>query len=161
MSEMSKTKTGIEAGRKSSAKIPLMMMARDIRPLGLLKEAIDNRDWFTGLVLSTTFFEMFGLMMLSSYFGRGKKDSEHRNIVADCLDRIGLMKLIQLLYLCGFVRLGTYRKMKSIVKERNTWIHRVKGGKKYLIDAEEKDIEKIMNLITDAINCLKELGLTH
>jgi hypothetical protein len=159
---MSEVKVGKEAVRKSLAKVSLYMIAEDIHPLDLLKETIDNQDWFKGLILSTTFFEMFGLIMLNSYFKQGKKGSEQHKIVTDFFDRVGLMKLIQLLYLCGFIELGTYRKMKNIVKERNKWIHRVQRVKKdfiYLIGVEQKDTEKIMNLIADAIDCLKELGV--
>ena len=159
---MSEAKTGKEAVRKSLAKLASIMLAGTIRPLDLLKETIDNQDWFKGLILSTTFFEMFGLMMLDSYFRQGKKGPEQHKIVADFLARLRLMKLIQLLYLCDFIKLETYRKMKNIVKERNKWIHRAQRGKRdfaYLIDVEEEDTEKIMNLIADAIDCLKELGV--
>jgi hypothetical protein len=159
---MSEAKTGNEAGRKSLAKIPLMMLANYIHPLNLLKETIDNKDWFKGLILSTTFFELFGSMMLHSFFRQEQKGSEQHKIVTDFLDRLGLMKLIRLLYLCGFIKLGTYRRMKKIVKERNKWIHRVQRTKRdfaYLLDVEQEDIEKIINLITDAIDCLKELGI--
>ena len=159
---MSEAKTGEEAVRQSLAKAVSIMMAKYIRPLDLLKETIDNQDWFKGLIFSTMFFEMFGLMTLDSYFRHGKKGSEQHKIVTDFFDRVRLMKLVQLLYLCGFIKLGTYRKMKNVVKERNKWIHRVHREKKdfsYLLDVEQEDTEKIMNLIADAIDCLKELGV--
>ena len=159
---MSEVEAHKEAVRKRRAKVSAHMMAWDIHPLVLLKETIKKRDWFKGLILSTTFFEMFGLMTLNSYFRQEKKGSEQHNIVTDFFDRVGLMKLIQLLYLCGFIELGTYRKMKAIVKERNKWIHRkqrVKTDFAYLIDVEQKDIKKNMNLIADAIESLKELGV--
>ena len=161
---MSEVKTGEEAVRRSLAKAVSNMMARYVRPFDLLKETIDNQDWFRGLIFSTIFFEMFGSMTLDSYFRHGKKGSEQHKIVTDFLDRVRLMKLVQLLYLCGFIKLGTYRKMKDIVKERNKWIHRVQREKKdfsYLLGVEQEDIEKIMNLIADAIDCLKELGVRY
>lgn len=156
MIEMSEGEIGKEAIR-----MIVRMIAEDIHPIELLKETVENKDWFKGLILSTTFFEMFGLVILDSHFRHVKKGSEPK-IVTDFLDRLGLMRIIQLLYLCGFIELGTYTKMNDIVKERNKWIHRKKRGKKdfaYLIGAEQTDKEMVIKLIESAIDCLKELGL--
>ena len=74
---------------------------------------------------------------------------------------IAVMKIIQLLYLCDFIELRTYGKMKGIVGERNKWVHRVKREKNnrpsYLTHAEPRDIKKALNLIAEAINCIEKL----
>lgn len=160
---MSEAKTRKEAVRKLLAKLSLHNLTRHIRPLGLLKETIENQDWFKGLILSTTYFEMCGLIILHTYFVQEKKGSEQHKVVTDFLDRVGVMKITQLLYLCDFIEFETYRKMRDIVKERNNWIHRAQREKKdfsYLIKPEQQDMKKAMNLIADAIDCLKELGVS-
>jgi len=162
---MSEAKIRNEEFRRLLAKNLLHNLTRAIRPLGLLKETIEKEEWFKGLILSTTYFEMFGLSILHSYFRQGKKGRPKQDkIVTDFFDRLGVMKIIRLLYLCDFIKLGTYKKMKAIVKERHNWIHRAQKEKKkdfsYLIRPEQQDIEKAMKLIAEAIDCLKELGVS-
>jgi len=162
MIEMSEVKAEKEAVRKSLAEMSLNMITEAFHPLDRLRETIDKKEWFKGLILSTTFFEMCGFIILTSYFELRKKGPEHRKIVTEFFKRISVSKLLQLLYLCDFIELGTYRKMNAINKERNLWVHRKKhekNGVAYLIGVEQKDIKKIMKLISDAINCLKELGV--
>jgi hypothetical protein len=40
-------------------------------PTKTLKETIKNKEWFKGIVLSVTYFEHFGILMLKEHF-KGK-----------------------------------------------------------------------------------------
>jgi len=112
-------------------------------PIETLEATITNEEWFKGIVLSSTYFEHFGLMKLKEHF-KGKIDENK-------LKRFTLEKIIILLYGSDLIDGNTYSKMMEINHKRNDLVHQPWTHK---INMDPKDAEK---LIKKAIECLKTL----
>jgi hypothetical protein len=159
---MSKDEKTREVLNKTAARVSSYAIASFIQPIDLLKEAIENKKWFEGLILSATFFELFGFITLKTYY-EVKKGKTYRTKIGELLKRMGLMNKILLLYLCDFIRPKTYDKMRRIVKERNNLVHRVRRiNNDFAFETEisTEDKEKAIKLTAEAIECLKELGIS-
>ncbi|MEM3629563.1 MAG: hypothetical protein QXU46_06240 [Candidatus Bathyarchaeia archaeon] len=80
-------------------------------PREILEDAIRNREWFKGIVLSTAFFEHFGSIILEMHTGGGIKNSNLK---------LSLEKILRLLYDFKLVDDSVYLKMREIKRERGT-----------------------------------------
>jgi len=159
---MAMDKNTKEVLSKTAARVSAYAIASIIQPLDLLKATIENKKWFEGLILSATFFELFGFITLRTYYGE-KKGETYRKRIEEFLDRIGLANKLLLLYLCDFICPATYTKMIKVVRERNRLVHRVRRINKdfvFQVEISEESKEKAIELIADAIECLKELGIS-
>jgi len=119
-------------------------------PIRLLQEAINQKDWFKGLIMSITYFEHFGINKLKEHFR-----SKGINIDPDKIDRLSLEEIIMVLYSCEIVDQPTYTKMIEVKKKRDKLVHQKKEAP--IFEIEEGEAE---NLIKKAIECLKNLGAT-
>ncbi len=161
MSEDESTK---EMLSKIASKVSTFAIGNYIQPIHSLKDSLENHDWFKGLILSTTFLEMFGFLSLRTYYEQNV-DREHHKKIGEFLYRSGLARIITLLYFSGLIKRDSYTKMIEINKARNEIVHRVRRIKKdeFAFD-DEIDIKferKAKKLIKQTIICLKELGVSH
>jgi hypothetical protein len=116
-------------------------------PISLLQDIIKRKDWFTGLIMSATFFEHFGISRLKEYF-----HSKGINIGSDRIERLDLGEIIMFLYGCGLIDQPTYTKMFEIKKKRDELVHQKKEMP--IFEIKEKEGE---NLVKNAIECLENL----
>jgi len=112
-------------------------------PNEVLRMAIENEQWIAGIVLSTMYFEHFGIEKLKEKF-RGRIEPER-------IENLHLEAVIMFLLASGIIDENTYSKMLEISKERNKIVHRITG----IVDLEPEEAEK---LIKKAIKCLVALG---
>lgn len=112
-------------------------------PIPTLREAIEQKSWFYGIVMATAFFEIFGLELL--------KDKFKNKISKDKLEHLRLEHIIMLLYSSKIIDQPTYTRMTEVKEVRNKIVH----------DPFESELEddEAKNLIEKAIDCLKALGL--
>ena len=115
-----------------------------VHPIKTLREAIKNKEWFKGIVLSVTYFEHFGLLKLKEHF----KDK----IDIDKLKHLGVERMLILLYGSDLIDSNIYSKMMKIRKKRNDLVH---GSWTQQIKLDPHDAE---GLIKQAIECLEILG---
>lgn len=111
-------------------------------PIPTLREAIEQEQWFSGIVMGTAFFEVWGLELLKEKF-EGK-------ISADKLERLRLEEIILFLYSSEIIDQPTYAKMMELKEARNKIVHN---------PYELLELDKPKILIEKAIDCLKALGL--
>jgi hypothetical protein len=160
MSEDESTK---EMLSKTASKISTFAIGNYIQPIRILKDSLENHDWFKGLILSATFLEMFGFLSLRIYYEQ-KIDRKHHKEIGNFLNRLGLSRTIKLLYFNGFIKHNTFLKMTKIIKARNKLVHPIQKMGKDFVFAEGSDhipIETVEKMIEDAIGCLKELGVNY
>jgi hypothetical protein len=154
---IAKEKRGIYEARAVS-----QVLGNHIHPIAKLQKAILEKNWFEGLILSCTYFEMFGFLSLeTSYEEIGNVEPKQHGIISDFLGRAQLAPTIRLLYICGLVSSNTYANMMEIKKARDKIVHRTEVKNNAFIIPEEindKSKTKALKLIEDAIDCLKELG---
>ena len=112
-------------------------------PIPTLREAIEQKRWFYGIVMATAFFEVFGLELLKEKF-KGK-------ISGDKLEHLRLEQIILFLHSSEIIDQPTYTKMMEVKEVRNNITHNP-------FEVELKD-DEAKNLIEKAIDCLKALGL--
>lgn len=115
-----------------------------VNPIKTLREAIKNKEWFKGIVLSVTYFEHFGLLKLKEHF----KDK----IDIDKLKHLGVERMLILLYGSDLIDSNIYSKMMKIRKKRNDLVH---GSWTQHIELDPHDAE---GLIEQAIECLEILS---
>ena len=113
-------------------------------PIQSLRRMIKEKDWFKGIIVSTAFFELFGLLMLQEKF-KGEIEPEK-------FDRLGLEEIIVFLYGSNLIDQTTYAKMMRIKKIRNKLVHSP-------LEHSSLDPKEAKGLIEDAIDYLKALGL--
>ena len=157
---MSNDKPSKEMLGKGVAKHTARVLTSYTHAIELLEEAVKEEKWFKGLVLSATFFEMIGSIMLKAYYEQ-IKGPKHQRKIAEFLGRAGFKRIVTLLYLCDLIKPETYSKMVRIVDARGKLIHRVQRKTKYLVFENEisrENKKKALKLTADAIECLKELG---
>ena len=111
-------------------------------PIPMLKEAIEQKQWFSGVVMGTAFFEVWGLVLLKEHF-KGK-------ISEGKLKDLRLEEIILLLYGSKIIDQPTYTKIMEVKDVRNKIVH---NPYKLL------ELDKPETLIEKAIDCLKALGL--
>lgn len=121
----------------------LIQHLRITSPIPTLRKAKEQKSWFYGIVMATTFFEIFGLERLKENF-KGKISGKR-------LENLGLEQIILLLHGCGIIDQKTYTKMMEVRKVRNKVVHSP-------FDYEIKDTDA-RKIIEKAIDCLKSLGL--
>jgi len=110
-------------------------------PREILEDAIGNKEWFKGIVLSSAFFEHFGSIILEKRTNGGIKNSNLN---------LSLEKILRLLHDFQLVSPPIYSKMREIKKERNHLVHNP------FADVDE---DKSRRLIENAIECLEALGV--
>jgi len=113
-------------------------------PIPTLREAIEQKRWFFGIVMATAFFETFGLELLKEKF--------KNKISEDKLEHLGLEQIILFLHGSEIIDQPTYTKMMEVKQVRNQITHHPFDALLLLKDNEAK------NLIEKAIDCLKALG---
>jgi len=123
----------------------IMRLVEVFVPIPALREAIEQKRWFYGVVMATAFFEVFGLELLKERF-KGK-------ISGDKLKHLRLEQVIMFLYSSEIIDQLTYTKMMEVKDVRNKIVH----------DPFESQLEddEANKLIEKAIDCLKALGLPH
>jgi hypothetical protein len=84
-------------------------------PVVVLRECIENREWFKGIVLSTAFLEGLGKYVVTSYF-KGR-------IRAERIEHLRLEQIIILLYASRMIDHSIYVKMMKIKDFRNRIVH--------------------------------------
>jgi len=113
-------------------------------PTDVLRECIKKREWFKGVVLSTTFFEGIGKRLLIEYF-KNKVGSEKFERVRST------EQIIIFLYISEIIDQKTYCKMMEVNKFRNDIVH-------IEVFAEPRlNPRKARRIIKKAIACLKTL----
>jgi hypothetical protein len=144
------------------ARVVSQVLGNNINPIAKLHKAIREENWFEGLILSCTYFEMFGVLSLKTYFETiSNVEPKQHGIISVFLGRAQLAPTIKLLYFCGLVSSKTYAHMMKIKDARNKIVHRTKVKDKAFVIPEEINNEsktKALKLIEDAIECIKELG---
>lgn len=113
-------------------------------PIQTLREAIEQKQWFSGIVLGTAFFEVWGLELLKEHF-KGK-------ISEDKLEDLRLEEIILLLYSSKIIDQPTYTRIMEVKEVRNRIVHN---------PYELLELDRPETLIKKAIDCLKALGLPN
>jgi len=114
-------------------------------PIKVLQEAINQKDWFRGIIMSATFFERLGIKKLKEHF-----QSNGINVDQERIERLELERIIIFLYGCGAIDQNTYAQMFQIKNKRDDLVHKVMPTFE-LNDGEAK------RLIEKAIECVKKL----
>ncbi|UCH32421.1 MAG: hypothetical protein JSV05_03315 [Candidatus Bathyarchaeota archaeon] len=115
-------------------------------PVQVLKDCIEKKEWFKGIVLSTAFFEGLGIAIL--------KDQFRDKIAPKNFDRMrSVQQIIILLFASGLIRQHTYSKMLEVNEFRNNLVHFPFGAPQQPLKAKEAQ-----RIIRKAISCLKILG---
>jgi len=109
-------------------------------PRRMLEEAISERAWFRGIVLSAALFEHFGSLILQNYL--------HNKVSSEKLKRLTLERIIIFLYALNLIDQPTYSKMFEIKDKRDELAHNPFAG----LDPEQAE-----RLIKKAIECLEAL----
>jgi hypothetical protein len=112
-------------------------------PTKVLQTHIDKKQWLEGIVVSTAFFESFGVTKLRVHFKGEIKEEK--------LERLGLEEIIILLRASGIINQPTYSKMMNIKDVRNKLVHDPTMTYKL-------EYTKSKKLLEEAIECIKELG---
>ena len=113
-------------------------------PRDVLRECIKKREWFKGVVLSTTFFEGIGKRLLIEYF--------KNKVGSDKFERVrSTEQIIIFLYVSEIIDPKTYCKMMEVNKFRNDIVHME-------VFAEPRlKPKKARKMIKKAIACLETL----
>jgi len=111
-------------------------------PIPTLRKAVEQKQWFSGIVMATAFFEFWGLELLKEKF--------KAKISGDKLEDLRLEEIILLLYSSEIIDQLTYTKMMEVKKVRNKIVHN---------PYELLELDKPESLIEKTIDCLKTLGL--
>ena len=111
-------------------------------PIPTLRKTIEQKQWFSGIVMASAFFEFWGLELL--------KEKLKDKISGDKLEDLRLEEIILLLYSSEIIDQPTYAKMMEVKKVRNKIVH----NPYELLELDEPE-----SLIEKAIDCLKALGL--
>ena len=112
-------------------------------PIEVLKECIEHREWFKGIVLSTAFFEGIGKNVLVNHF-EGQIKSER-------IEHLRLEHIIMFLYTTKIIDQDTYSRMIKVKVFRNNIVHLDPFTELKLKPKEAEDI------IGEAIICLSPL----
>jgi len=137
--------------------IPVMLaqlLSRDIEigttklfagktPRQMLEDAIRDRAWFRGIVLSAALFEHFGSLILDNKL--------HEKVASERLKNLMLERIIIFLYALDLIDQPTYSKMFKIKDKRDDLAHNP--------FTEELPPEEAESLIREAIECLDALGV--
>lgn len=110
-------------------------------PREILQDAIDNGEWFKGIVLASAFFEHFSGAILDKRTNGGINNDKLK---------LNLERLLRLLYDFGLVGDPMYSKMQEIKNERNKLVHN---------PFTEINEGKAKELVEDAIEVLESLGV--
>jgi len=108
-------------------------------PREVLEDAIENKEWFKGIVLSSAFFEHFSSAILLKRTDGGIDNNKLE---------LSLERLMRLLLDFGLVSIEIYSKMKEIARERNGLVHN---------PFKEIDEGAAIRLIKNAIEILESL----
>ena len=108
-------------------------------PREILEDAIENKEWFKGIVLSSAFFEHFSSAILLK-----RTNGEINN---DKL-KLSLERLMRLLLDFGLVSIEMHSKMREIARERDGLVHN---------PFKEVDEGAAIRLIQNAIEVLESL----
>jgi len=114
------------------------------KPRVYILDALENKDWFKGIVLSATFFEHFGLERLKEHF-KGKISPKR-------LEDLNLASIITLLFGCNIIDESTYTRMIEVKNKRNDLVHQPWEN----VVLSDKDGKTILK---KALQCLKALGV--
>ena len=88
-------------------------MAWHTGPIPSLEKAIEQKDWFKGIVLSVTWLERFGYQKLNEYVtSKGIK-------ISKSLERLSLWEISLFLFGFGEIDKATYDGIINVNKERN------------------------------------------
>lgn len=113
-------------------------------PRKVITDALRNKEWFKGIVLSATYFEHFGLEKLRAHF-KGKISEER-------LNGLSLESIITLLFGCGLIDQNTYTRMIEVKDRRNAFVHQPWAN--ITITDQEGEI-----ILKKALQCLEAFGL--
>jgi len=86
-----------------------------IDPIISLEECLKRKEWFKGVILSTTFFEAIGKRVLV--------DALKDKIKQNKLENLRLEQVIMFLFSIGKIEQSTYSKMMEVKKFRNNLVH--------------------------------------
>jgi len=111
-------------------------------PRQMLEDAIRERAWFRGIVLSAALFEHFGSFILQNHL--------HSKVSSERLKRLTLERIIVFLHALDLIDQPTYGKMFEIKDKRDDLAHK---------PFAELDPEQAESLIRKAIECLEALGV--
>lgn len=117
-------------------------------PLKTLEKAMDDEDWFRGIVLSATYFEAYGKFKIKEYLGKNKI-----NIGKDKIERLRLNQVITIMYALKIIDEKTYQMMLKIKDKRDKLVH--EKHEIYRIESDEG-----LKLIQKAYDIIKKLGGT-
>ena len=119
-------------------------------PIPSLENAIEEKDWFKGLVLSVTWLERFGYLKLKKCFALKEIKSDK------LLERLSLREIALFLYGLEEIDKTTYDRIIKVNKERNKAVHQ-KENRAFFRSKEAN--KKYEPLIREAISCLRILGV--
>jgi len=118
-------------------------------PITTLEKAILNENWFTGVILSATYLEIYGKKKIKQFFEEHGIKLSHKE--KDITEDLNLFRTIKFLYNFGIIDKKMYEKMEEIRRERNKLVH--EEGK-----IHRQDICKARKLIEDSIDIIIKLG---
>lgn len=113
-------------------------------PTDVLRECVEKKEWFKGIVLSATFLEGIGSRVLSLHFARQIREEK--------IERLQLNLIIVLLYASRIIDHSTYSKMVEINQYRNDIVHTKEPFSEP--EPRAKDAKRIIEM---AITCLSKL----
>jgi hypothetical protein len=103
-----------------------------VKPIPILNETIKKKQWLSGIVMASAFFELLGSELLKQKF----KDK----IAREKLEDLRLEHIILLLFSSKLVNQTTYTKMMEVKEVRNHVVHNPYELQKL----KEKDAKKLI-----------------
>ncbi len=119
------------------------------KPERQIKRAVESDDWISAYAIAVSYFEYYGSEIINR---RGELLT-----VPKLGEKVGRMKvggIVLVLRLLDAIDQDTYRKMTSIIEERNKLIHLTRKGTGYpIINKKEREAE----ILGNGIDCLQKL----
>jgi hypothetical protein len=119
-------------------------------PTDVLRECIEKKEWFKGVVLSATFFEGIGAKVLLLRFGSQIEAENIEGLTAKKIGNLSLDTIMILLYALKIIDHSTYLKMVGVNQYRNEWVHKQSPFAK-------PEGKRSKRMIETAIKCLHKL----
>lgn len=121
----------------------VVRIARD--PVRELRRFLRRRKYFVGIVMSTAFFEHYGIKKIKDHF-----DQRGIHISEDKIERLPLKEIILFLHGLGLATEQTYSKMFEVKETRDSLVHDISAKYQLTQDGGRRILRK-------AIECMEDL----
>lgn len=114
-------------------------------PVEELRRFLSDKKYFVGIIMSTAFFEHYGMKKIKNHF-----DTSGIHIGENRIERLPLGEIIVVLYGLGLVTEQTYSKMFEVKQKRDNLVHDISAKYELTQNDGRRTLEK-------AIQCMDDL----